>query len=103
MFKSMLFCNHFQSICSVNDFFFSDDEDGDVTLRRQKEDVEMRDIDGAPDASAEREPVRPPIDNRAPAPLPQQARDEDEDLYEAPVGYSVDNRTGKSLSIIGRP
>lgn len=63
----------------------ADDEDGDVTLRRQREDLEMRDIDGAPDASAEREPMRPPIDNRAPAPLPQQARDEDEDLYEAPA------------------
>ena len=67
--------------------FISDDDDGDITLRRQRKDLEMRDMDGEPNASAEREPMRPPIDTRAPAPLPQQARDEDEDLYEAPVGY----------------
>ena len=71
-------------ICCV---FVLDDEDGDATVRRQKKDLEMRDIDGAADASADREPMRPPIDNRATAPLPQQAKDEEEDLYEAPVCY----------------
>ena len=42
-------------------------------------------MDGAPDASVDREPMKPPIENRGPVPLPQQAIDEDDELYEAPV------------------
>ena len=61
-----------------------DDEDGEATLRRQ-EDLEMKDMDGAPDGSADREPMKPSIDSRKPAPLPQQPIDEDAELYEPPV------------------
>lgn len=60
-----------------------EEDDGEVTLRREK-DLEMKDMDGAPDASVDREPMKPPIENRGPAPLPQQAIDEDDELYEAP-------------------
>ena len=42
-------------------------------------------MDGAPDGSADREPMKPSIDSRKPAPLPQQVIDEDAELYEPPV------------------
>ena len=66
-------------------FDYTEDDDGDATVRRPKN-LEMKDMDGAPDAS--REPMRPSIENRKPAPLPLQAKEEDEELYEAPVRNS---------------
>ena len=60
-------------------------------------------MDGAPDGSADREPMKPSIDSRKPAPLPQQVIDEDAELYEPPVCIPYHCVVNYSKTCLKRP